>query len=253
MKDLTVVILTKNEEENIVGVVRNALQVTDKVLVVDSGSTDRTVELAEELGARVVFRAWDNDFAAQRNFALAHVVTELVLYLDADERMNDELAQAVRQAVMDDADFQYAFKRKSVAFGVELNYGVLKIDCVNRLFRTQRVRWVNKVHERPVCEDAVRTLQGYAKHYTYTDWVQYMQKFNQYTTIWANNAYENGKRVNLLAAFGHASFGFLQMYILKKGFLDGGMGLVLSCYHFSYTLMKYLKLIDLQRKRSERA
>ena len=90
MSKVTVVVLTKNEEKNIAAVVQNAKKVAAEVLIVDSGSTDKTVQLAEENGARVVYRAWDNDFSAQRNFALQHVKTEWVLYLDADERMNDE-------------------------------------------------------------------------------------------------------------------------------------------------------------------
>ena len=95
MSDVTVVVLTKNEEKNIAAVVQNAKKVAAEVLIVDSGSTDKTVQLAEENGARVVYRAWDNDFAAQRNFALQHVKTEWGLYLDADERMNDELCCAI--------------------------------------------------------------------------------------------------------------------------------------------------------------
>ena len=99
MSKVTVVVLTKNEEKNIAAVVQNAKKVAAEVLIVDSGSTDKTVQLAEENGARVVYRAWDNDFSAQRNFALQHVKTEWVLYLDADERMNDELIFNIAKAV----------------------------------------------------------------------------------------------------------------------------------------------------------
>lgn len=246
--NLTVVVLTKNEEKNIVAVVQNAQKVAAEVLIVDSGSTDKTVQLAEENGARVVYRAWDNDFSAQRNFALQHVKTEWVLYLDADEIMNDELLASVKSVVEQDKICQYSFKRKSVAFGQEFNYGVLKPDFVPRLFKTKNVHWVNKVHEKPVCEDQLKVLNGYVKHYTYNSWEQWLAKFNQYTTIWAEDAYTRGKRVSLRKAFGHAVFGFIQMAILKKGILDGGMGLVMSCNHFFYTLMKYLKLLELQRK-----
>lgn len=245
---LTVVILTKNEERNIVDVVQNAHQVTDDVLIVDSGSTDKTVALAEANGAKAVYRAWDNDFAAQRNFALQHVETEWVLYLDADERLNNKLVEAIKKAVTAGEQKQYSIKRKSVAFGQEFNYGVLKPDFVPRLFITSSVQWINKVHEKPVCDDKLEVLDGYIEHYTYTGWQQWLNKFDQYTTIWATDAYAKGKRVGLMKAFGHAVFGFIQMAILKKGVLDGGLGLVMSCNHFFYTLMKYLKLIELQRK-----
>lgn len=248
MSDVTVVILTKNEELNIVEVVKNARLLTNKVLVVDSGSTDQTVELAEKSNAKVVYRAWNNDFAAQRNFALKHVETVWVLYLDADERLNSNLIEAVKRVVSSNKDEQYAIKRKSVAFGQAFNYGVLKPDFVYRLFKTSHVKWVNKVHEKPLCNDKIVTLDGYIEHYTYIGWEQWLKKFDQYTTIWAEDALLRGKRVSLIGAFGHALFGFVQMAILKKGILDGGLGLVMSCNHFFYTLMKYLKLIELQRK-----
>ncbi len=251
MNKLTVVILTKNEEKNIVDVVRNAKKVTDEVFIIDSGSTDKTVALAEASGAKVLYRAWDNDFAAQRNFALQHLTTQWVLYLDADERLNVQLIEAIKKAVYKDEEKQFSIKRKSVAFGQEFNYGVLKPDFVPRLFKTKNVQWVNKVHEKPVCKDALEVLDGYIEHYTYTGWQQYFNKFNQYTTIWAQNAYENGKTVGYFTAYGHAIFSFIQMLILKKGILDGRLGLTLSVYHFMYTLTKYVKLIDLERGKNK--
>ena len=96
---LSVIILTKNEENNIEATVKNALLCADEVLVVDSGSTDRTVELAKKSGARVVYRAWDNDFSAQRNFALSQTEAEWVLYLDADEHLNHELVTAIKRVM----------------------------------------------------------------------------------------------------------------------------------------------------------
>lgn len=251
MVPVSVVILTKNEELNIVDVVLNAMQVSSSVLVVDSGSTDRTVALAEAHGANVFYRAWDNDFAAQRNFALDRISTEWVLYLDADERLNEKLIASIKQVVKSNKDEQYAIKRKSVAFGQEFNYGVLKPDFVPRLFKTSHVKWVNKVHEKPLCDDKLVTLDGYIEHYTYPSWQHYFNKFNQYTTIWAENALEKGKKTSFISAYGHAVFAFIQMLILKKGILDGRLGFTLCVYHFMYTLTKYIKLIDLQRGKSK--
>ena len=123
--NLTVVILTKNEEKNITSVIKNAMQVTDKVLIVDSGSTDKTVELAKDNAAKVIYRAWNDDFAAQRNFALEHVHTKWVLYLDADERMDLELSIAIVNAVKDSKEAMYRFIRYNNAFGRSFRYGVL--------------------------------------------------------------------------------------------------------------------------------
>ena len=128
-----VAILTKNEESNIVDVIENSKKLTENILVVDSGSTDKTVELAEKHGAKVVYRTWDNDFSAQRNFALEHIKTDWVLYLDADERMNDELVEAIKKALTKNEQAMYRFIRCNSAFGKDFKYGVLGPDSVVRL------------------------------------------------------------------------------------------------------------------------
>ena len=217
MSSLAILILTKNEEDNIVDVVRNAKTCTDEVIIIDSGSTDRTVELAEREGAKVAFRAWDGDFSAQRNFALSQTEADWVLYVDADERITPALGAAIRDIVQHGAlDKQYSVKRKSVAFGVTFNHGVLNPDHVLRMFPRNTVTWVHKVHEHP--------------------------------TIWAQDAYARGKRTSLGAVFGHSLGGFFKMFVLRKGFLDGLMGTYMCCNHFFYTMLKYLKLYELQRQ-----
>ena len=154
MSRLCIIILTKNEENDIEGAIQNARQCADEVLVVDSGSTDRTVELAKKNGARVVFREWDNDFAAHRNFALTKTDADWVLYLDADERMNDELVRAVKKIISaNPSDVgrkkQFSMQRKSVAFGKKFSYGPLHPVWVTRLFPRESVTWSRAVPERP--------------------------------------------------------------------------------------------------------
>lgn len=246
--NLTVVILTKNEEKNIEGAIENALLVTDRVLIVDSGSTDSTVEMAEKLGAKVVYRAWDNDFSAQRNFALEHVDTDWVLYLDADERMNDALVKAVKGATASNVQKKYVMVRKIKALGFEYKHGIFKPDKVTRMFPTKEVYWEHKVHERAVCELNSEVLAGWMDHYTYDSWQQWWEKAGKYTSIWAEDQYANGKRISVGSAFSHALCGFLKAYILQLGFLDGWGGVYSSILHVIYTTMKYLKLYELQNK-----
>ena len=243
MVNLTVVILTKNEEKNINEVLANAKQVTDKVLIVDSGSTDKTVELAEENGAKVVYRAWDNDFAAQRNFALEYVQTEWVLYLDADERINDELAEAIKKVMQAPKEAMYRFIRRNSAFGKDFKYGVLGPDSVVRMFPKDKVQWQDKVHERPVGNLPVITPQGFLKHYTYKDFDQYISKMNTYSTIGAQNYKDKNKKVGVIKDFVFRPFfAFFKMYFLKKGFMEGWLGFVLCLNYANYTLQKYIKL-----------
>lgn len=248
MNNLTIVVLTKNEEANIVNVIKNARRISERVLIVDSGSTDRTVELAEKFGAKVVYRAWDNDFSAQRNFALEHVETEWVLYLDADERMNEDLCISIVNILKSNRLMQYSFMRKVHAFGFKYEHGIFKPDEVLRMFPKKSVQWKNKVHEHPVCTLPHAKLGGYVEHYTYMSWQQWWDKAGKYTTIWAEDVYNRGKRTSLGSAFGHAFYGFVRAYIIQLGFIDGWSGLYSSLQHFIYTMMKYLKLYELQNK-----
>ena len=248
---LTVVVLTKNEEKNILEVIENAHKVTEKILVVDSGSTDRTVELAEANGAKVVYRAWDNDFAAQRNFALEHVDTEWVLYLDADERINDELASAIKKEMQAPHKAMYRFIRRNSAFGRDFKYGVLGPDSVLRMFPANAAHWEGKVHENPVGNLPVKTLQGFIQHYTYADFAQYINKMNTYAAIGAQNNKAKNKKVSEFRDFVFRPFfAFIKMYVLKLGFLEGWLGFVLCLNYANYTLNKYvkLKLIDEEKK-----
>lgn len=249
MSNLTVVILTKNEALNIVECVENAKQVTDDVLVIDSGSTDDTVLLAKTVGARVVYRAWDDDFAAQRNFAIENSDAEWILYLDADERLNDELVVSIKKALEDNKDECYEFKRMNHAFGYRFKHGVYGPDSVVRMFKRTHFKYVNKVHERAECADPCKKLKGVIEHYTTRTWEEIEKKTEQYTTIWAQNAYERGKRTNIVAAWLHAVVSFIKVYFFQLGFLDGVMGFKVSVQHIDYTYRKYARLMDLQKNR----
>ena len=250
MSDVTVVILTKNEELNIVGVIENAKKVTEKILLIDSGSTDDTINLAKRHGANVLHREWDNDFSAQRNFALEHVDTDWILYLDADERLDEKLILEIKAALESGTQVMYRFIRRNSAFGRDFKYGVLGPDSVIRFFPKDKVRWHDKVHERPVGDLPVLTLKGYLKHFTYRTFEQYVQKMNQYSSIGAQNYYEKHKNVSVVGdIIFRPVFAFFKMYVLKKGFLEGWLGFVLCLNYANYTLNKYVKLKLLKDKK----
>lgn len=243
VKNLTIVILTKNEEKDIVAAIQNAQKLTDKVLIVDSGSIDKTVELAEKNNARVVYRAWNNDFSAQRNFALQHVSTDWILYLDADERMNDELIENIKRAVSSDKKAMYRLIRRNSAFGRDFKYGVLGHDSVVRLFPATGVKWECKVHERPVGNFQEAILKGYLRHYTYASFDEYLEKMNKYASIGAMDRKLRGKKCSVVKdLFLRPAFAFFKMYVLKAGFLEGWLGFVLCLNYANYTLNKYVKL-----------
>ena len=237
---LTVVILTKNEESNIVDVINNAQLVTSNVLVVDSGSEDNTVDFAQKAGAEVIYRKWDDDFAAQRNFALEHIKTKWVFYLDADERMDDILISSIKKTISNGSDALYEMERRNSAFGRVFKYGVLSADSVKRLFPVKGGIWEGKVHESVKTELPIVRLKGFIRHYTYKDFDQYVYKMNMYSTIWDKDSKKKASWFKDILL--RPIFAFFKMYILELGFLEGWLGFILAVNYALYTLNKYAKL-----------
>jgi glycosyltransferase involved in cell wall biosynthesis len=246
---LAVIILTFNEEKHIEQTIASARQATDEIVVVDSGSVDKTVEIAQANGAKVFHRAWDNDFAAQRNFGTAQAAADFVFHLDADERLSPELAAAVKEAASNNERKIFSCYRKNFVFGHLCKYGEMKPDVVQRLYPRGGARWEEKLHERLSGSLPRAMLKGALYHYTYEDWELFLNKVNKYTTIWARDAKAKGKRTSLAAAVGHGFFAFFKGFFLKLGFLGGLPILVTSLMHALYTMLKYLKLLQTQDKK----
>ena len=248
MPRLAVLILTRNEETNIEDCIRSA-SFADEIVVIDSGSIDATQAKAEALGARFVVHPMDDGgFAGQRNFALAQTEAEWVFFLDADERIKADAARKIRQIVDRDEPAAYRVERHNVVFGQRMRYGGHRPDCVARLYPRTAVRWHGRVHEGIETSLPQKVLSACLDHYTYTTWKQYFTKFNQYTTLAAESLYDRDKQVTKWAALGHAFFTFIRDFFLKKGFLDGFYGMVMSIMAAVYTLVKYLKLINLRQR-----
>lgn len=247
MPRLAVLILTRNEEKNIAACIESAA-FADEIVVVDSGSTDGTERIAREMGARFVVHPMDDaGFAGQRNFALTVATAEWVLYLDADERLTAELAAEVRATVEAGEEKIYLIQRENVVFGQLMHYGTHRPDWVPRLYPRTAIHWTGRVHEGIETSLPEARLRAPMRHYTYTTWRQYLEKFNRYTTLAAESVAPTPKKVTRAGALGHAVFAFISDYILHQGFRDGFLGLVMSIMAANYRLMKYLKVINIRR------
>lgn len=245
---LAVLILTKNEEEVLEECIRCAA-FADEILVIDSGSTDRTQEIAERMGARFISRPMDDTgFAGQRNFALTQTEADWVLYLDADEHVGEELAVDMQRAILQPPK-AYEIKRETVFLGQHMKHGVYRPDWSLRLFPRNDIFWEGIVHERAQTNLSKAALKGYAEHHAIRSWEQYFRKFNQYTTLMAERMKEKGKKTNFLFAFLHATYAFFHSFFIKRGCMDGSLGWILCVNHFFYTWMKYVKLEALYRSR----
>lgn len=237
---LVTVILTKNEENHIGAAIKSLDGLNTGVLVIDSGSTDNTVNIAKSLGAKVVVSPWKGDFAYQRNLAKEYADSDWLFFLDADERVTEKLRDSINEAIAGDF-YLYEIKRVTASLGGAHRFGAFSPDFVKRLM-PKNAMWVGKVHEHPECDVPVRRLGGELTHEPYLNWSAWLKKVDNYTTIFAID--KRGKKISSLTPFIRAAFGFIKMYLLKGGFLDGALGLNMSLAHAFYTFMKYVKLLE---------
>lgn len=242
MGKISALILAKNEEKNIRDCI-DSVSFVDEILVIDDFSTDATKEIAESLGARVVQHALNQDWAQQRRFAIEEAKNEWILFLDADERITPELREEIKVIIDKNEKYMYALKRVNVFHHNKATHGALRPDYVNRLLPRDGASVDGYVHELITSPYDTKVSKQHMLHYTYDNWHQYFNKFNNYTTAAANNYKDCGKTCSFVKdILLRPVWAFIKIYFIQKGFLDGKMGFILSVYHYFYTITKYIKL-----------
>lgn len=247
---LTVLVLVPNARDRIERCLESVRWADDIFCVVDDRTEDGSDEVARQYTNHVVRHAYKNA-AAQRNWALPQVETEWTLVLDADEWLSTDLAAAVQAAIKDPDSYDgYDVKRTSYFFGKQIRHCGWHRDYNLRLFRTSSGRYLDKrVHSRVVVDGDVGRIDAVMYHDTYRNFDEYFQTFNRFTTWGAEDAFENGKRANLLDLTARPLLRFFKMYIVRQGFRDGYHGAVLCGLGACSVFAKYAKLWDLERKR----
>jgi len=228
-----------------------------EMIVVDSGSEDDTVEIAERCGARVVAHAWPG-FGAQKNFAVASARHDWVLCLDADERVSPELAAAIRALFTADAapgtqsPAAYAMPRRNRFLGRWLAHGEGYPDWNVRLFDRRLARWTDDpVHEHVVTDAPVARLRGDLLHASAESLEAYIAKQNHYTTLQAQALRARGAHASAAQLIASPIVRFFRFYVVKLGFLDGVPGLVHIAIGSFASFLKYAKLRALAKLPAE--
>lgn len=242
---LSVIVITKNEAANIVACLES-VSFADEFIVVDSGSTDNTIELARAMGATVEQTADWPGFGPQKNRALALAEGEWVLSIDADERVTPELAQEIQRVLAAPQHEVYEIARLSDFCGRFIRHSGWWPDYVLRLFRRGAARFTEAaVHEKVVPLDSSRPgrLQGHFLHYPYPDLDGLVNKINRYSSDAAAMMYARGKRTSVFGAIGHGFWTFVRIYVIRRGFLDGRHGLVLAVTAAAGSFFRYAKLM----------
>jgi glycosyltransferase involved in cell wall biosynthesis len=219
----------------------------DEILVVDSGSTDDTVEVARRHGARVETKEWLG-FGRQKQHAVAIARNDWVLCLDADERVSEALARSIRAALASRRYHAYRMARRNRFLGKWLAHGEGYPDWTVRLFNRAHAGWSNdEVHEAVLTTVEVGRLDGDLLHDSAEDIATYMVKQNRYTTLHAEALFSQGVRAGYWRLAASPLMRFIKFYILRFGFLDGGPGFAHVVIGCNNTFHKYLKLIELEK------
>lgn len=247
---LSVIILTKNEEDIIGSSIKSIKPIADELIVIDAGSTDSTPEIAQELGAHVVTHQF-KDFSYQRNFAFKQAKGEWILYLDADEvatpQFVDEVSRIINYHNKESNINAYVLSRKTFYYGHDWGF----TDHMPRLFLKDHLKtWQGVVHETPIINGSFGTIKAPILHYTHRDISSMLTKTNEWSEYEAKLRFEsNHPHMNSIRFLRVIITGFIESYVKNKGYKNGTYGIIEGLYQAFSLFITYAKLWELQNKK----
>ncbi|MDX1779047.1 MAG: glycosyltransferase family 2 protein [Thermodesulfobacteriota bacterium] len=244
-------IITYNEEQNIRECLES-LKWVDEIIVVDSMSTDSTISICREYTDSVIQKTWEGH-VKQKNFSINQARNDLVLCLDADERVTPELRKEIEKCLSEDSGEVdgYYCSRHSYYLGRWINHGGWYPDYKLRLFKKSRGKWGGKdPHDKVILEGTTKYLQSELHHFVYRNLSHQLQTVDNFSTITAQELNNEGEHFTVLKLLSRPTLKFLGTYFLKRGFLDGMPGLIISVVSSFYVFLRYAKLWEKQRQNS---
>ena len=232
---ISVIILTKNEEKNIVDCIESVLW-ADEIIVLDDNSEDRTLEIIKNLPfsqkIKIYKKSLDKDFASQRNYALSKATKDWVLFLDADERIPADLRKEINTLINNEKSESkydgFYILRKDIIWGKMLKHGETGSIKLLRLARRKAGVWYGKIHEEWKIDGRVSMLKNYLIHYPHQTIDEFLKEINFYTSIRANELYQKGVKASPLDIIIYPKAKFILNYFIKLGFLDGIEGFIFA-------------------------
>lgn len=247
---ISVVLITFNEETKIRKTIEAVSSLTDDIIVIDSFSTDNTVEICKELGARVIQQVWQG-YGKQKNTGHAYAKYDWILSIDADEVVSPALLAELKNLNPPSEKQVFSIPFKTYFCNTLIRFGGWNPQFHIRLFNKKNVQWDTlAVHETLALASDVEiiTLKGFIDHYSYDSIEDYTSKSSKYTDLFAIRLKERGKKSSWSKMYVSPLFTFIKEYIFKFGFLDGAMGFKIACLNYNYTKQKYRKLHLLLKK-----
>jgi glycosyltransferase involved in cell wall biosynthesis len=247
MEPISAALITHNEESNIEEALQS-LAWTDEIVVVDSGSTDKTVEICRRHTDRIFSRAWTG-FVDQKSHAVAMASHNWILSLDADERIGPELCREIEQLRRTGLQcVGYRMPRVAFFMGQWIRHGDWYPDYQLRLFDRRHGRWQGgRVHESVRIDGIPGVFRGEILHHTYRSLSDYLRRLETYSSLAAQDFRDKGKTASMIKLLGNPLAAFIKGYLVKQGFLDGAPGLMVAIMGAISVHFKYAKLYELQR------
>lgn len=240
--------ITYNEESNIESYIES-LSFADEIIIVDSFSTDQTVDLAKKYQVKIVQREFDN-FSNQKNYAISLAKHDWIVFFDLDEKISEPLVKEIVSIINSENPLKaYMVKRKFIFMGKRLKYSGFQTDEVVRLFNKNYCKYNgNSVHETIVTSEKIGVLKNTSDHYTYKDFDSYNQKLSQYSKLQAEALYKKNVRPNLYYFLFRPWYRFMHQYFLRLGILDGKEGFILAYINAFSVFKRYIQLWLMYRK-----
>ncbi len=251
MVPVSIVIITKNEADIIASCIHKSRLITDDIVVIDNGSTDDTLDIANTYGCRVYKKTWDG-YGANKNKGIEAAKYDWILSIDADEVPDEQLIKSLHKLRLDDPAVVYDIKFRSYFGKKPIHFGSWGRDHHIRLFNRTLVKWSETiVHETLIFPEHVQTkkINGHIHHYSVKNIDEYDGKGTYYAKLSAKKYYRNGKRSNVIKLYISPIFGFLKNYIIYLGFLDGREGWNIAKTTVKNTHRKYHYLSQMESQR----
>lgn len=248
MPQLSVVIITFNEEKNIERCLLSVQGIADDIVVLDSFSSDQTEAICKKYKVNFISREWEG-YSPSKNFANAQAKHDWILSLDADEALSDELKGSILELKTKQEPGTAAFNRITNYCGSWIKHGGWYPDTKIRLFDRRITQWTGIIHEELSFSKQVNIqhLKGDCLHYSYYTIEQHYQQAEKFTTIAAKDLFEQNKKASVVKLYISPVVKFFRDYIFKLGFMDGAAGFTVARISASATYLKYKKLNDLYR------
>lgn len=245
---ISATIITLNEEKNILKALESIKDFVDEIIIVDSGSSDKTIEIAKKFNVKIFNRKFDN-FANQKNWAVSKTTGDWILALDADEEITEDLKKEIKEKINDSNFTAFIMPRKNFILGKEIKYSRWSPDKHIWLWKKGFGKWVGNVHEEVQVMGEIGVLKNNKIHNSHRTLSEFMKANDFYSSILATDLFSKKEKFSFSKMIWESIYEFVLRFILKLGFLDGLVGFILAYTMGIYKLTVWVKVWELEKQK----